>query len=83
MTDPGWLQLPAKEWESNEEYMEINKIVMDLSVTNDTAERAVKKVTEYANSAEDGGRRGKIVEVCAWHHSKMSGYTKDDLENVI
>ena len=56
---------------------------MNLSVTNDTAERAVKKVTEYANSADDAGQRGKIVEVAAWHHSKMSSYTKDEMENAI
>ena len=56
---------------------------MYLSVTNDTAERAVKKVTDYANSVEDGGQRGKIIGVAAWHHTKMSGYTKNDLENAI
>ena len=27
------------------------------SVTNDTAERAVKKITEYANAANNGGQR--------------------------
>ena len=58
-----------------------NKIVLDLPVTNDTAERAVNKVTEYANNANDRGQRGKIVTVAAWHHNKMSGYTKEELEN--
>ena len=62
----------------------MNELIMDLSVTNDdTAERAVKKVTDYANSAPDGGQRGKIIGVAARHHSKMSGYTKEDLENAI
>ena len=61
----------------------VEKVVQDLPVVNDTAERAVKKVTDYANSANDGGQRGKIVEVAAWHHIKMSGYTKEDLENCI
>ena len=83
MPNPRWLRVPAENWESIDEYVTIKNIVMDLSVTNDTAERAVKKVTDYANSAQDGGMRGKVVEVCAWHHTKMSGYTKDELENII
>ena len=83
MTDHLWLNLPCEEWTLNIQYQEIENIVLDLAVTNDTAERAVKKVTDYANSANDGGQRGKIVEVAAWHHSKMSAYTKDDLENAL
>ena len=83
VSDPEWLNLPADTWESDNGYLAMNEIVMDLPVTNDTAERAVKKVTDYADSAEDGGKRGKIVSVAAWHHTKMSGYTKDDLENTV
>ena len=83
MTDHLWLNLPCEEWTLHIQYQEIENIVLDLAVTNDTAETAVKKVTDYANSANDGGQRGKIVEVAAWHHSKMSAYTKDDLENAL
>ena len=61
----------------------MRRIILDLAVTNDTAERAVGKVTEYANSADNGGQMGRIVEVAAWHHSNMSSYNKDDLENAI
>lgn len=82
-SDVPWLELPANEWESDDLYVDMKRIILDLAVTNDTAERAVGKVTEYANSANDGGQRGKIVEVAAWHHSKMSAYNKDDLENAI
>ena len=78
-----WLLLPAEDWEGDREYREMNAIVMDLSVTNDTAERAISKVTQYANAAEDGGQRGKIIMVAAWHNSKMSGYTKEEMENSI
>ena len=38
---------------------------------------------DYANSANDGGQRGKIESVASWHHTKMSGYSKDDLENAL
>ena len=83
MEDPRWLHLPAKEWESDEQFVQMNRIVKDLSAVNDTAERAVKNVTEYANSANDGGQRGKIFEVAAWHHSRMSAYKKEALEKAI
>ena len=33
---PEWLQSPAEEWENNDEYNEINRVIMNLSVTNDT-----------------------------------------------
>ena len=56
-----WLNLPCEEWTLNIRYKEIENTVLDLAVANDTAERAVKKVTDYANSANDGGQRGKIV----------------------
>ena len=58
-------------------------LLRELSVVNDTAERAAKKITEYANSANDGTQHGKIVEVAGGHHSKMSAYTKEDFENAI
>ena len=63
---PEWLRSPAEEWENDEEYNEINSIIMNLSVTNDTAERAIKKVTEYANSANDRGQRGKIIGLASF-----------------
>ena len=81
--DSCWLNLPSEDWQNNAQFQQIENIVQDLAVTNDTAERAVKKVTDYANSANDGGQRGKIVEVVSWHHAKMKGYSKKDLENVL
>ena len=81
--EPHWLNMPSEVWDRDLQYQIIRGIVRDLSVTNDTAERAVKKVTDYANSANDGGQRGKIVEVVSWHHAKMKGYNKKDLENIL
>lgn len=81
--EPCWLNLPSEYWDQNIQYQKIEGIVRGISVTNDTAERAVKKFTDYANSANDGGQRGKIVEVVSWHHGKMKGYNKEDLKNIL
>ena len=61
MNNPQWLHFPADKWESDEQFLKMDQIVQELSVVNDTAKRAVKKVTEYANSANDGAQHGKIV----------------------
>ena len=52
-------------------------------MTNDTAGRAVNKVTQYACGPDDGGQWGKIVMVASWNHNKMSGYTKEGMKNLI
>ena len=42
--------------------MKMEQIVPELSIVNDTAERAVKKVTEYANSANMVLSVGKLLK---------------------
>ncbi|ESO10348.1 hypothetical protein HELRODRAFT_183720 [Helobdella robusta] len=37
----------SKLWSNNEEYLKSKKIVNGLKVTNDTAERGVKLITDY------------------------------------
>ena len=38
-----------------------------LEVVNDTAERGVRDIQEYANSARDKGKTGRIIPVSiAW-----------------
>ena len=81
--DSGWLRKSPDEWETDTDFAEMECIISDLPVVNDTAERAVKKVTEYADSARDGWQRGLIIEVSAWHHANMSGYSKDEMEENI
>ena len=78
-----WLRLPAETWEADEGYQRVEAIIRDMPVTNDNCERGVNKVTQYANSAEDGGQRGRIIGVASWHHGEMRGYNKSDLENAM
>jgi hypothetical protein len=60
-----WLNLPVREWDGNIEYAQMSSVISDLAVINDTAERSVKDVEEFANSTRDGDKRGKIV-TCCW-----------------
>ena len=38
-TDPGFLSLPVEEWKTNDQFVEAEKFVKTLKVTNDVAER--------------------------------------------
>ena len=78
-----WLHLPVEEWEGNEEFDLMAKIVGDLAVVNDTAERAVKDVEDYANAAHDGEKREKIILVSNSHRFKLPEFLKNEMENSI
>ena len=47
-----------RKLENNAVYMQICHVVMNLNITNDTSEKALKEDTEYINSMNDGGQRG-------------------------
>ena len=78
-----WLNLPSAEWSENPAYNVMEGIISDLSVVNDTAERAVKNVTDYADSANDGGHRGRIIEVAMWLRANMPSFDKGLMEDTI
>lgn len=69
--DADWLALPAAQWEDNEHYVAMAKIVTDLAVVNDTCERSVKDVQDYANAANDRVYRGNIIVVSNSHRIKL------------
>ena len=74
-----WLSQPSETWKENPSYQEMCAIINDLSVTNDTCERGVSKVTQYANSAQDGEQRDRIISAVSWQHNQMPGFSKTDL----
>ena len=50
--------------EDNDENQRMNAIVSTLSILNDTAERGVKDIEDYAHVSEDGDQRDR-------HHPLM------------
>ena len=74
--DGAWLNLPVEEWDENIDYTQMCSVIQDLAVVNDTAERSVKDVEEFANSARDGDKRGKIVTVAGSHRIKIPEFKK-------
>ena len=72
-----WLALPLAQWEEDEEYKKMCSIVCNIPVVNDAAERGVKDVQDYANSANDGAYRSKIVVVANSHMVKIPQFLKN------
>ena len=76
-----WLQMPVRLWDTDNEYVSMKETVSHLEVVNDTAERGVKDIQEYANAARDGGQRGRIILVSNSHRVKLPQFQKNEMEN--
>jgi len=46
-------------------------VITRLAVVNDTAERSVKDIEEYANAAHDGEKRGNVILVANSQRIKL------------
>ena len=62
--DPKWLMQPVSEWDTDPDYREIRGFVSTVKVVNDSCERAVALVTDYARIlTKDSSIRRKILQV--------------------
>ena len=85
LLSPGsaWLLLPVDQWQDDDDYQQMANIIEDLAVVNDTAERSVKDIEDYANAAHDGEKRGKIILVANSHRFKLPEFLKNEMEHNI
>ena len=75
--------VPLDQWEVDDDYQEMAKIIERLAVVNDTAERSVKDIEDYANAAHDGEKRGNIILVANSHRIKLPEFLKNEMGNSI
>ena len=47
--DKTWLSLPVNDWKNHDGFKEVESFVRNLLVVNDTAERGIKLISDYAN----------------------------------
>lgn len=79
----GWLRLPAAEWEQDPEYRKFSKFVTDLKVTNDLAERGIKMVEDFINTAtKDETQLQALMQVVEAHRQRYPNCKKSTLENM-
>ena len=67
--------------ESFDEYRKRAKVVNNLAVVNDSAERGLDDIEDYANQATDGAKWKNMVLVSNSHRSKIPEFKKNEIEN--
>lgn len=76
-----WLALNPDEWDADLDYTGMSAIVKQLEVVNDGAERSIKDIQEYADSAKDSQQRGEIILVSSSHRVKLPEFHKNEMDN--
>ena len=59
------------------------RVMTDLAVVNDTAERGVKDIDDFGNAAHDGEERGKLILVANSHSHRLPQFLKNEMEQNI
>ena len=75
-----WLRRPVSRWRDDAEYVRVGDFLKDLQVVNDTAERCIKDVTEYAYLAKDSAHREDILLVVSDHRHVIQDIRKQALD---
>ena len=78
-----WLSKPVREWKSDEGYKEMEEFVKHLLVTNDTAERGIKFIQDYAMIlTKDTQERQDIMQVVDQHRKDIPDVKKETLKKL-
>ena len=71
--DKTWLSLPVNDWKNHDGFKEVESFVRNLLVVNDTAERGIKLISDYANClTKNASERQEILQLVEYHRSKIS-----------
>ena len=75
-----WLNEPVENWKNNPDYGEMENFVKNLLVTNDTAERGVKLISDYSMIlTKDSEERQKLLQVVEDHRKTYPDCNKTTL----
>ena len=75
-----WLRKPVAEWRNYESFVEMEKFVKTLLVTNDAAERGVKLVSDFANClTTDPKEREELLQVVEQNRRQLPDCKKSTL----
>lgn len=78
--DHSWLKKDVEEWSRDRSFQVMERYVLALKVVNDTAERAVKLIHDYAKIlTHDEILRQHIIQIVEYHRRKFPKYTKKAL----
>lgn len=79
-----WLAKPIQEWKECEDFKEMSEFFRNLLVTNDSAERGVKLVSEYAQIlTKDPEERQDILQCVEQDRTEVPDVTKKTLSKFL
>ena len=81
--DTAWLLTEPAIWPLSPAYQELRDLTRDMKVVNDSAERAVKDVQEYANMTRYAGNIDDVILVRTDHRCRLSHLRKSDLNDIV
>ena len=72
-----WLRKPVGEWSKDESFLEMERFVKTLLVTNDAAERGVKLLSDYAKSlTKNSKERDALLQVVEQNRRELPTCSK-------
>ena len=76
-----WLSLPVSYWKNHEGFKEVESFVRNILVVNDTAERGIKLISDYANClTKNASERQEILQLVEYHRSKITDDKKSTIK---
>ena len=74
--DPSFLDSPVSSWHLSAEYMDALKVVNNMCVVNDAAERGVKLCSDFITSARKEGNLQNILQVVENNRNRVPNQRK-------
>ena len=75
-----WMSAEVVDWNEDDEYKMILRVLKDLKVVNDLAEQCIKDIQEYANLSKDSAHRDNILLVVSDHRGVFQDLRKQALQ---
>ena len=69
-----WMSAEVVEWNEDDEYKMMLRVLKDLKVVNDLAERCIKDIQEYADLSKDSAHRNNILLVVSDHRGVFQDF---------
>lgn len=77
-----WMQLPVEYWSKFEDYRFARDYLVAMEVTNDSAERGIKLISDFKDMVMDEHQRDCLEQAVEEHRRRVPSCRKNHLENI-
>ena len=72
-----WLQTPVHMWKVFADFRKLDTFVLNVSVTNDLAERGIKLTSDFLHLCRDEEQLQALLQCVEHHRDMFPSYTKE------